>query len=242
MNRGHPYNEKNLAENIRSAMERIEGLGIVYPEGYYEELCRRYNLTNVPYPFIVRHVGNPRIVRHFLYSEILKRDGELLDYGCGTGDALRQLIRDGYPRERIHGFDVNGGSILLGADLYLDHKEIEGLVSVSPAFAPVACMYDIVYSGSVVHVIEDEDEFRTYLNNANIILKPGGTLFGSTLGLDDSQKERGRHGPPRLMHKNELEDYFRAAGFCNIKIIQDMNHGTERQDSHISLFQFSAQK
>ncbi|MBN1432711.1 MAG: methyltransferase domain-containing protein [Methanomicrobiaceae archaeon] len=236
------YNEKDLAENIYNAMKRIEKLGITYPDDYYEKLCERYSLTNVPYPFIVRHVGNPRIVKHFLYRDILKSGGIFLDYGCGTGDAIRQLIREGYPREKIHGFDVNEESIILGADLYLDHDEIESLVSVSPVFESGRLKYDIVYSGSVIHVIKDEDEFRTYLTNAYNSLKNGGIFFGSTLGLNDFQTKRERRGPPRLMHKEKLEYSLSHTGFKEIKIINEKRTEIERPEFNLSLFQFSARK
>lgn len=242
MNRGHPYNEKNLAENIYNAMKRIEKFGIEYPEDYYDQLCQKYNLTNVPYPFIVRHVGNPRIIHHFLYKDILKREETILDYGCGTGDAIRQLIRDGYPIDKIHGFDINSGSLNLGADLYLDHDEIKKKVTVSPKFNCKDNIFELVYSGSVIHVIEDKEEFNEYLMNAYRSLKTGGIFFGLTLGLDDSQKERRRRGPPRLMHKTELENAFVNTGFSNIKIIQDKRRETESPDFNLVLFQFSATK
>lgn len=233
---------KKLTEEICNAMKRLESLGVRYPSGYCEKVLEKYNSENVPYPYIVMQIGNPRIKKHFYYGKAIKRQGDLLDYGCGTGDAIRQLIRDGYPTERINGFDVNDLSMRLGIDLYLDEEIMEKIVSVSPQFSCKAGVYDQIYSGSVIHVIKEEDEFSTYLMNAYQSLRPRGIFFGSTLGILDSLKERDIHGPPRLMRKSELENAFSAAGFSNIRIIEEERPEIERSDVNFCLYQFCAGK
>lgn len=242
MIRKRVHQGKDLPEDLFNAMKRIEKLGIVYPEAYYTTIREKYNPANVPYPYIVKHIGNPRIIRHFFYRDALKMQGNFLDYGCGIGDAIRQLIRDGYPCEKIHGFDVNDASIRLGADLYLDKEEIEKHVSVSPQFPYEAEMYDLVYSGNVIHVIKDNDEFCSYLMNAYNTLKSAGIFFGSTLGLDDSQKERGINGPPRLMRRRELADALIKADFCDIRIIPEERPEIEESGVNFCLYQFFARK
>jgi hypothetical protein len=46
-------------------------------------------------------IGNPRINHPFFYPHVLNRTGRLFDYGCGTGDNVRQLMRDGFSRPEI---------------------------------------------------------------------------------------------------------------------------------------------
>ena len=231
-----------LAEELINAMGRIGRLGVVYPAGYSDTIIKKYTLETVPYPYIVMHIGDPRIRRHFFYRELLIKPGEFLDYGCGTGDTIRQLIRDGYPADRINGFDVNDGSLRLGYDLYLDKDEIERLVTVAPAFSCPPERYGFVYSGSVIHVLGEEKEFLDYLGKAYRTLKPGGIFFGSTLGLDDKATGRGRDGPPRLMRKYELRASLWNSGFKNVRIVLEERPEPERRGLNFCLYQFSAEK
>ena len=98
---------KDTPGGTRIAMKRIEAYGVVYPEGYYQALLEKYTLDGVRYPHILMILGQPRINNHFFYPHVLKGTGRLLDYGCGTGDNVRQLLRDGFSRERISAFDIN---------------------------------------------------------------------------------------------------------------------------------------
>ena len=86
------------------------------------------------------------------------RTGPFLDYGCGTGGDIRQLLRDGFPRAQITGFDLTWESINLGFDLYLDEEAIRDLFVVNDTFPFGKESFDTIYSGSVIHVIADEDE------------------------------------------------------------------------------------
>jgi SAM-dependent methyltransferase len=61
---------------------------------------------------------------------MLQRTGPFLDYGCGTGDNIRQLLRDGFSREQITGFDLTWESLNLGFDLYRDRDAIRALFVV----------------------------------------------------------------------------------------------------------------
>ena len=178
---------KTLPEELSIAMKRIEAYGVVYPEGYYETLLEKYTREGVRYPHILMILGQPRINNHFFYSRAIKGTGRLLDYGCGTGDNVRQLLRDGFPRERITAFDINRASIDLGFDLYRDREDIGDLFTVSDTFPFGPAEFDMVYSASVFHVIADDREFGTYLANAWSVLRPGGIFFGSTLGRGRSR-------------------------------------------------------
>jgi SAM-dependent methyltransferase len=237
---------KTLPEELCAAMKRIEACGVVYPAGYYRALLEKYTRDGVLYPHILMILGQPRISNHFFYSRALKNTGRLLDYGCGTGDNVRQLIRDGFPRERITAFDVNRASIDLGFDLYRDEEEIGDLFIVSETFPFGPAEFDMVYSASVFHVIADEGELGTYLANAYSALRPGGVLFGSTLGLVEGAAARslGERGPPRVMPGEELAAYLTGAGFIRPEMVQRYHvphHVSDRSDD-MCVFEFCTKK
>jgi SAM-dependent methyltransferase len=211
--------DKSLNNELRAAMKRIQTFGITYPRGYQRTLSKKYLKTGVRYPHILMIIGKPRINHHFFYSHALTRTGRFLDYGCGTGDNVRQLIRDSFPREQITAFDINRESIDLGFDLYQDREGIGNLFVVSATFPFGPGVFDTVYSASVIHVIADEREFRNYCENAYLALRPGGILFGSTLGMNEGTVRRpGTRGPPRIMTKEQLAGSLTRTGFSSPEI------------------------
>jgi SAM-dependent methyltransferase len=236
------WDGSTLKNELVRAMKRLEKRGVMYPEGHPERILAHYTLEKVPYPYIIRHVGEARIIRHFCYPRLVEQSGRLLDYGCGTGDALRQLLQNGYPRDRICGFDVNRKSIDLGMDLYADRDANADLFIVADTFPFPPCSFDLIYSGSVLHVIKDEEEFLEYLQNALYALRPGGSFFGSTLGLRDAVTERGAAGPPRLMKRHELTEYLVRAGFSRITLCEGSGMRMQDEDSGICIHEFRANR
>jgi SAM-dependent methyltransferase len=241
---GRPWrtpHEIPLDELFRSAMERLGEQGVTYPDEYCDQLVGKYSAIGVPYPFIVMRIGTARIRDHFFYPEVVRSRGMLLDYGCGTGDAVRHLIADGYPKDRIRGFDVNDRSISIGMDLYRDRESVRDLFIVSGTFPFAGGLFDTIYSGSVFHVIADEGELREYLANAFRSLKGGGVLFGSTMGrVEDKPLPPHRRGPPRLMTREETARHLRSAGFVGVII----RKGKTRRESpeHLTVHEFMARK
>ena len=153
---------KTLEGELAAAMHRVGALGVTYPEHYYETLVAKYKKDSVPYPHILTILGEPRIKGHFFYSEVLRRTGPFLDYGCGTGDNIRQLLRDGFSRAEITGFDLSWESIDLGFDLYRDRDALADLFVVNDTFPFGAEQFDMCYSGSVIHIIADDTELDEY--------------------------------------------------------------------------------
>ena len=224
MDTTHPFKfpkKKTLETELSLAMRRIKNSGIIYPEGYYDRLVEKYSREKILYPFTLILAGNYRIHHHFFYPRLLKRTGRFLDYGCGTGDGVRRLIRDGFPQEKVSAFDVNWSGISLGFDLYLDREEMSEVFCVSESFPFGESEFDTVYSNFVIHCIGDDEDLRSYLGNAYRALRPGGVFFGSTIGMAES----GGFIPSdtaiqRLSTRQQLTDALTGAGFAPPAIVQ----------------------
>jgi SAM-dependent methyltransferase len=233
---------KTLAGELSAAMHRIGALGVPYPDGYCNELIAKYEKDGVPYPHILTILGEPRIRGHFFYARMLRRTGPFLDYGCGTGDNIRQLLRDGFPRTQITGFDLSWESINLGFDLYRDEEAIRALFVVNGTFPFGKETFDTIYSGSVIHVIADDDELCGYLHNAWTALRPGGILFGSTLGIEDGDAcGPDEHGPPRVSPRSALIRHITAAGFAEPVIVM-RPHEAHHPGDKKCVFEFCTKK
>jgi SAM-dependent methyltransferase len=206
----------SLEKELEGALKRVKTRGVRYPKGYLERLVRKYTKKGVAYPRILMRLGEPLILKHEHYKEVLKRGGKFLDFGCGTGDDVRQLIMDGFPRKDIIGFDIDCKCIDLGYDFYLDRPKMKGrfLVSKKPNFKDEA--FDIVYSGSVLHTMHKMTDVNKYLEAARDALKTGGILFGSTLGAFRPKNLEKR---TTFLTKKSFYSLLRKKGFKNIHII-----------------------
>jgi SAM-dependent methyltransferase len=235
---------RSLPEEIRNAMQRIERYGVVYPPGYYDQLVLKYEREKIFYPHILMIIGEPRVNTHFCYRKVLAKAGRLLDYGCGTGDNIRQLIRDGKPLETITAFDINRASIDLGFDLYRDSADIADLFTVSETFPFGVAEFDTVYSASVLHVIDDDKELTKYLANACTTLSAEGVFFGSTLGLEEGAvPSPDRWGPQRVMTEEQLVEYITGAGFSRPEVVRrEHTHHQVNEQKNLCYFEFYTQK
>jgi len=206
----------NLRIELLKAMDRLEHFGVTYPSGYLEELAEKHS-SRVNYPRVLMRIGEPRIRQHPYYDAILEKGCDILDCGCGTGDDIRALIKDGYPRDKIKGFDIDWNSIDIGYDLYRDRESMHDLFVVSKKFPFANKTFDAVYSGNVLHTMKDRHKISDYLINVHKVLRDGGILFGSTLGTESHIPSARRN----LLTENELRHLLEGTGFKNIEIKTD---------------------
>ncbi len=230
--KGHFPEGVTLESEFHRVMDILASTGVNYPPGYCEMLISKYKKQGLLYPHIFMRVGKPNIRKHGRYQEILEKRGSLLDYGCGTGDDIRTLVHDGYPREKIVGYDVNWSSINLGFDLYMDQDKWTERFVVSKKFPFQPSTFDIVYSGSVLHVLGTKRAIKIYVSNAYSVLKPTGTFFGSTLGFSKEHprltgkrwKWRGwRLRRLKRLSQEALHKLLREAGFSDVEVSQESN-------------------
>jgi SAM-dependent methyltransferase len=224
-----------LESELNRVMNALASAGVKYPPGYFRRLIRRYRKSGVRYPRILMRVGEPNIRRHNRYREMLEAKGKFLDYGCGTGDDIRALLKDGYPSQNIVGYDINWDSINLGFDLYLDRDSIGVRFVVGKMIPFRPSTFDVVYSGSVLHVLGSKRTIKRYISNTYAFLNPGGIFFGSTLGFGkirptlESERMRRMSWWRRLLWRrrlgslsqDRLQSLLREKGFMNVEVSQD---------------------
>lgn len=208
--------ETSLKIELKKAMGKLESLGISYPSGYFEKLLIKYS-SGITYPRILMRIGEPNIRNHPLYKKILLRRRKFLDYGCGTGDDIRALLKDGYPRKNIKGFDIEWNSLNIGFDLYRDKERTQDIFTVSTTLPFNKEVFDAVYSGSVLHTIRQKHQIASYLHKANEVLKDKGILFGSTLGTDNNSPFSTEDVSLTLLTEKGLCQLLKDAGFTDIK-------------------------
>ncbi len=175
-------------------------------------------------------MGIPNIQRHNRYRDILQNPGTLLDYGCGTGDDIRALVKDGFPTRNIVGYDVNWNSIELGFDLYLDRDTLNNRFVVKKNFPFRPYSFNTIYSGSVLHVFETNYAMIRYVSNAYRTLCSKGIFFGSMVWFPKGRPDEMWKGRRRWYWKwrscnrispEELVILFYQTGFLNVEVSQE---------------------
>lgn len=216
-NRSHSSLKFDIPSEFARIIELLRSSGMTYPENYLDSLIEKYKKTPIKFPRIVERIGNPNIRKHFAYQDIIKHEGKLLDYGCGTGDDLRAIIQDGFSKKNITGYDIDWRNISIGYDFYLDKEEIKDLFIVSKDFPFEDSSFDLVYSGSILHVLLKIENIKDYIKHAFDVLKNNGIFFGSTLGRLDEVADVRKHFVYR-MKDSELIQILKETHFSEVDV------------------------
>ena len=222
----HTFPEgKSLEGELQRILTILESRGITYPPNYLATLIKKYSEIGVVYPHILIRVGEPNIRKHKFYLELLQHPKKLLDFGCGTGDDIRELVKNGYPINLIQGFDIDDKSINLGFDLYLDREKFEPIFLISPNPELITDKYEIIYSGSVIHTLRSPENAINYLKKAYELLDANGILFGSTIGFaNESHKDENSEINPQknqhlvLFSEGSFQKELSKVGFKEISL------------------------
>lgn len=109
-------------------------------------------------------------------AEALSRHGEktidsILDFGCGTGNAVAPLV-DCWKRARITGLDPSAKSIAIAEQRYPAPEQFRWLTSGSSI---AEGRFDLAYTSGVFHHIRPEDRDQ-HLSDIFRWVRPGGWL------------------------------------------------------------------
>jgi len=175
------YNPNNLkfARDITDRVEKIR-------KKYESKIAFRLKEKN--------YFGVPRINNHPRYADVIKNINEstrFLDAGYGCGWDLRRVIKDGLRIENAKGIDIEPLLRKINFEVYRDEETMGKVFEIGDALSTrfESNHFDIVHSGSVMHILGKRDKIIKYLQEVyRVIKKPNGIFFGRTLG-NDSEKE-----------------------------------------------------
>lgn len=117
------------------------------------------------------------------FQAVLERNGfslstfsSILDFGCGPGRHIAQLLRV-TPKAQIFGCDISNQNIEECRAMYLQAYFIQN--RVKPPIAFDDNQFDFIYSYSVFTHLSEHNQ-REWLGELSRILKPGGVMLHTT--------------------------------------------------------------
>jgi SAM-dependent methyltransferase len=116
----------------------------------------------------------------FYFLEKNSSNSEILDYGCGVGQSLKNVIK--YNPKKLTGIDISEVSIKKAREAIQSLKpQVELLVDNCERTKFKNESFDIVYGSGILHHLD----ITTCINEIYRILKPGGKfLFIEPLGIN----------------------------------------------------------
>jgi predicted TPR repeat methyltransferase len=203
--------------------------------------------------------ATPRCVLHHRYNSIIESigDGTVLDIGCCMGTDVRRMIVDGVPREHIWGVDLRSDFFEVGFLMFNDRDTMKDhfiaadlLVKDTSSWSErLKEGFNIVYCGSVFHLLDEEQICLLANNIYNVLLKPGGIFFGRTMGSASDASLRFEYGNQlKFLHsKKTMKSMLESVGFINVSIEYDSSEAALSSFRHqflekASMMHFYAEK
>jgi 2-polyprenyl-3-methyl-5-hydroxy-6-metoxy-1,4-benzoquinol methylase len=181
-----------------------------YPEDYYGNEGSKFSGLIEP---LVRMVG---IRRAWFVARQIRRQGRVLDVGCGRGITLGALADSGF---ETHGFEVSSQAV----------QGIDRRVQTRIATSLEAAQYpDQFFDGIIIwHVLEHVLNPSAVLREARRILKPGGTIIVAVPNFSSLQA---RWSGPAWFHLDPPRHLFHFPLAALERLLTDS--GFECQSSH----------
>lgn len=162
----------------------------------YSKIERRtYNQT---FAQMFRLRGGARSNASPTYEWLLQevpKTARILDFGCGQGDYVKALSKQGYQIHGVEFFRRDGNAL----DLAAAHKMIDKLVLSLKAFG----QFDVVICDYVLNSVDSQQAEDDVMACCNAFLKMGGTMFFS--GRPTERIEKGAKMSRRVGAQREIE-------------------------------------
>ncbi|KAL6060979.1 ProbableBRG0 Methyltransferase adrK [Balamuthia mandrillaris] len=143
-----------------------------------------------------------KVDQHFHYPVVLETinagdpSSRFLDLGCCFGTDTRRVILDGWEQQNIVAVDVTPFFWNCGLQLYEDEARLKlsvciGDVTSDPEFVQSLLKegsFAHVWTGAVLHVLSQQ-KVEALLASVLVVLKNGGTYFGTCVGTTEQPKE-----------------------------------------------------
>lgn len=120
---------------------------------------------------------------------------QLLDVGCCMGTDLRMLIKLDHDKSRLTGVELLEDFLKLGFEFFQDGNDsaTRSIFTTGDFLNPefrssdlgsqlIAKQFDAVYTGSILHLFNQE-QIVLLLRNIRACMRDGGVFFGRTTGL-----------------------------------------------------------
>lgn len=143
-----------------------------------------------------------------LVLKMLEPTGNVLDYGCGSGQLLKRILKQDV--KKAFGAEVSGSLIKVAT------QQCPNATIFNPLAKKIPKNLDVIYSLDVIEHIEND---REVLNNFYKSLKPGGKVLiavpAHQILFSDFDTELGHY---RRYEQAELLLKLKDAGFEDIKL------------------------
>lgn len=115
-------------------------------------------------------------------------DSRILDYGCGYGRTVNDLLSEGYTN--VVGIDSSPRMIERGRQMY-PHLDLQVLPASGLPYADGS--FDVVLLFAVLTCIPTDAGQEKLLKNLTRLLRPGGLLYISDYYLQEDERNRQRY-------------------------------------------------
>lgn len=123
-----------------------------------------------------------------VFTDHVPTDSRILDYGCGYGRTVNDLVSEGYTN--VVGTDSSPRMIERGRRMY-PHLDLQELPASGLPYAEGS--FDVVLLFAVLTCIPTDEGQQELLENLTRLLRPGGLLYISDFYLQEDERNRQRY-------------------------------------------------